>query len=124
MDYAKSYKWVKGYSCPCGERRSMARRRRSEMVCEKCWADAALLARSEGTSQTEAYYKILARHNHDSTARIRELEAALAAAQERNTALQSEHLDHVIRLYDQLTAANSEIEKLSALLGKDNKNGN
>ena len=31
MDYAKSYKWVKGYRCPCGERRSMARRRRSEM---------------------------------------------------------------------------------------------
>jgi len=56
--------------------------------------------------------------------RIAELEAALATAQERNTALQSEHLDHVIRLYDQLTAANSEIEKLSALLGKDNKNGN
>ena len=48
------------------------------MVCEKCWADAALLARSEGTSQTEAYYKILARHNHDSTARIRELEAEIA----------------------------------------------
>jgi len=48
------------------------------MVCEKCWADAALLARSECTSQTEAYYKILARHNHDSTTRIRELEAQLA----------------------------------------------
>mgnify|MGYP000885577640 FL=1 len=48
------------------------------MVCEKCWADAALLARSEGTSQTEAYYKILARHNHDSTTRIRELEAEIA----------------------------------------------
>ena len=53
------------------------------MVCEKCWADAALLARSEGTSQTEAYYKILARHNHDSTARIRDLEAALAAECEK-----------------------------------------
>jgi len=38
-------------------------------------------------------------------ARIADLEAQLTAAQERNTALQSEHLDHVIRLYDQLTAA-------------------
>jgi len=45
-----------------------------------------------------------------------ELEAQLAAAQERNTALQSEHLDHVIRLYDQLTAANAEIERLGAEL--------
>jgi len=55
------------------------------MVCEKCWADAALLARSEGTSQTEAYYKILARHNHDSTTRIRELEAQLAIVQDTQT---------------------------------------
>lgn len=57
------------------------------MVCEKCWADAALLARSEGTSQTEAYYKILARHNHDSTTCIAELEAALTAAKERGRTL-------------------------------------
>ena len=38
-------------------------------------------------------------------ARITDLEEQLGAAQERNTELQSEHLDHVIRLYDQLTAA-------------------
>jgi len=41
-------------------------------------------------------------------ARIRELEAQLTAAQERNTALQSEHLDHVIALHDQLTAMTAE----------------
>jgi len=60
------------------------------MVCEKCWADAALLARSEGTSQTEAYYKILARHNHDSTTRIRELEQQLAAMAAERDSLQQQ----------------------------------
>jgi len=40
--------------------------------------------------------------------RIAELEAQLTAAQERNTALQSEHLDHVIALHDQLTAMTAE----------------
>ena len=44
-------------------------------------------------------------------ARIRELEAQLTAAQERNTKLQSEHLDHVYALHEQLTAANAEIER-------------
>ena len=79
--------------------------------------------------------------------RIADLEAQLAAAQERNTALQSEHLDRVIALYDQLTAmtaerdlnaralfdvtfrleklksmlaaANAEIERLSRYVGPD-----
>ena len=50
------------------------------------------------------------------TDRIAELEQQLAAAQERNTVLQSEHLDHVIALHDQLTAANAEIERLNAEL--------
>ena len=37
--------------------------------------------------------------------RIIELEAALTAAQERNVALQSEHLNHVSALHEQLVAA-------------------
>ena len=44
------------------------------------------------------------------------LQRQLAAAQERNTKLQSEHLDHVNALHEQLTAANAEIERLSAEL--------
>ena len=44
------------------------------------------------------------------------LEAQLAAAQERNTKLQSEHLDHVYALHEQLTAANAEIARLNAEL--------
>ena len=41
-------------------------------------------------------------------ARIAELEAQLAAAQERNVALQSEHLNHVNALHEQLTAMTAE----------------
>jgi len=39
------------------------------------------------------------------------LQRQLTAAQERNTKLQSEHLDHVYALHEQLTAANAEIER-------------
>ncbi len=44
----------------------------------------------------------------DQDARIAELEAQLAAAQERNVALQSEHLNHVNALHEQLTAMTAE----------------
>jgi len=46
-------------------------------------------------------------------ARIRELEAQLAAAQERNTVLQSEHLDHVNALHQQLTAAQDKLTTIT-----------
>jgi chromosome segregation ATPase len=44
----------------------------------------------------------------DAAARIAELEQQLAAAQERNVALQSEHLNHVNALHEQLTAMTAE----------------
>jgi len=46
-------------------------------------------------------------------ARIRELEQQLAAAQERNTVLQSEHLDHVNALHQQLTDAQERERQLN-----------
>jgi chromosome segregation ATPase len=44
----------------------------------------------------------------DQDARIADLEQQLAAAQERNVALQSEHLNHVNALHEQLTAMTAE----------------
>jgi uncharacterized protein involved in exopolysaccharide biosynthesis len=60
-----------------------------------------ILELAENEAVTSANY-------NGAVARIADLEAALAAAQERNVALQSEHLNHVNALHEQLTAMTAE----------------
>lgn len=61
-------------------------------------------------SKTEYNYRMnqLEGRLDKSNTKRAELEAQLAAAQERNVALQSEHLNHVNALHEQLTAMTAE----------------